>query len=556
MTYSEICQRAEARCAYLLDGQVAKVFVASRADDPTAADIVKGFREAVDRQGVEARVVATGSFGYDDLEPIVLIEKPGKPTILYHNVTAEKASILVHDYLEGDRPRPDMALCAMGKGGIKGIPDASGLALFRLQTRIALRNCGLIDPEEIDPYFVRGQGYEGLSKAQQMEPSAVIGEVRASGLRGRGGAGYCTADKWQVCRDAQGQAKYLVCNGLDSDPQARTARLLLESDPHSVLEGMLIAAYAVGASRCIICLEGGLTIAIRRVRRAIDQMRSYGVLGDSILGTAFGAEMEVREVPPSFVSGEETALLRMLEGKQAMPYGRPPYPAAHGLKGAPTVVGSGETFANVSAILQRGSAWFSAIGTEGSRGSKVFTLSGDVTHRYTVEVPFGTTLRALVEEIGGGISGGKGFKAVRIGGPTGTYAGADALDRAIDYGEAERMGAIIGSGTIEVFGSDACAVEMAADAISYLQMESCGKCVFCREGTYQMADILKGISEQTGTTQDLELLDELAAQMRRGCICSLGKGAPNAVLSSVKLFRDDYEGHIRGKICKSGSLKS
>lgn len=556
MTYSEICQKAEARCDYLLDGQVAKVFVASRADDPTAADTVKGFREAVDRHGVEARVIPTGSFGYDDIEPIALIEKPGKPAILYHNGTAEKASILVHDYLEGDSSRPDMALCTMGKGGLRGIPDASGLALFRLQARIALRNCGLIDPEEIDPYIVRGQGYEGLSKALQMEPSVVIGEVRASGLRGRAGAGYCTADKWQACRDAQGQEKYLVCNGLDSDPQARTGRLLLEGDPHSVLEGILIAAYAVGASRCIICVEGGQTTATRRVRKAIDQMMSYGIVGNNMLGSPFSVEMDVREVPSSFVSGEETALLRMLEGKQPMPYGRPPYPAAHGLKGAPTVVGNGETFANVSAILQRGSAWFSAIGTEGSRGSKVFTLSGDVTHRYTVEVPFGTTLRALVEEIGGGISGGKGFKAVRIGGPTGTYAGSDALDRAIDYEEAERMGAIIGSGTIEVFGSDACGVEMAADAISYLQMESCGKCVFCREGSYQMADILKGISERTGSTQDLELLDELAGQMGQGCICSLGKGAPNAVLSSMKLFRDDYEGHIKEKKCKSGSLKS
>ena len=218
-------------------------------------------------------------------------------------------------------------------------------------------------------------------------------------------------------------------------------------------------------------------------------------------------------------------------------------------------MGNGETFANVSAILQRGSAWFSTIGTEGSRGSKVFTLSGDVTHRYTVEVPFGTSLRALVEEIGGGIAGGKGLKAVRIGGPTGAYAGAEALDRAIDYEEAETMGAIIGSGTIEVFGSDACAVELAADAISYLQTQSCGKCVFCREGLYQMADILKGISERTGTLQDLELLDELAGQMGEGCICSLGKGAPNAVVSSMGLFRDDYNAHIRGKMCKSGSSK-
>ena len=278
-------------------------------------------------------------------------------------------------------------------------------------------------------------------------------------------------------------------------------------------------------------------------------MRSYGLLGNNILGSRLSVEMEVKEVAPAFVSGEETALLRVLEGRQAMAALRPPYPSARGLNGSPTVVNSAETLANVSAILQRGSAWFSAIGTEESRGSKVVTLSGDVAVKATVEVPFGTSLRSLIEEAGGGVLPGKSLKAVRVGGPTGAFAGADALDRTLDYETAQKEGAIVGSGTIEVFADDACPVRMALDAVSFLQAQSCGKCVFCREGTLQMADILKGIVEQTGTAHDLELLDELAGQMRLGCLCALGKDAPNAVLSTLRLFRDEYDAHLKGKGC-------
>jgi len=551
MTYPEIFRKAQSRCASLLDGQASKVVISSWADDPSAPAVARSFQEVVGRQGLNAAIVAAGPSGYDGLEPVVLIEKPDRPAVFYHHMTAEKAAILADAYLAGENPRPDMALCAMAEKGLGSIPAASQLALFRLQTRIALRSCGLVDPEEIDVSLVQAHGYEGLHKALQKAPLGVIDEVRASGLRGRGGAGFPVADKWEACGEAKGKEKYVVCNCLDSDPAARTGRLILEGDPHCMLEGMLIAAYAVGGTRCIICVGSGHSSAIRRVRRALDQMRSYGLLGRGILGSPFSVDAEVAEIEQSLVSGEETALLEALAGRQAMPYLRPPYPAQGGLKGSPTVVSSAETLADVSAILQRGAAWFSSIGTGKSKGSKVVTLSGDITRAYTVEVPFGTSLRALVEEIGGGVRSGRGVKAVQVGGPTGTFVGPEALDRTIDYETAESMGAIVGSGTIKVFANDGCGVEIAEETVSYIQAQSCGKCVFCREGTYQMADILKGISEKAGSPGDLELLDELAGQMRLGSICSLGKGAAHAVASSMRVFREDYEAHLKGKGCPS-----
>jgi len=556
VTYPEILQRLKSQCSYLTDDGCAVVFVAARAGDEAASAVAASFRASLSRHGLAGTVVAAGSFGYEGLEPIAVVRKAGGPFVLYPRVTPEAVSTIFDAHLAGPGPVPEMALCILGETGQGGIPGASDLPFFRRQTRIALRNCGLIDPEEIDAYVAAASGYKGLHKALEMDPSQVIEEIRASALRGRGGAGYRTAEKWAACRDAGGSEKFVVCNGLDADPLARCGRLLLEGDPHSVLEGALIAAYAVGAGRSIICLDSTHRAAIGRVRKALDQMKSYGLLGRNVLGSQFSVEVEVKEIPPSFLGGEETALLKVIEGRQAMAALRPPYPSTRGLSGLPTVVNSAETLADVSAILQRGSGWFSAIGTEASTGSKVVTLAGDVTVKATVEVPFGTSLRTLIEEVGGGMPPGKSLKAVRIGGPTGAFVGADALDRTLDYETAEKNGTIIGSGTVEVFADDACPVEMAFDAVSFLQAQSCGKCVFCREGTLQMTDVLKSIVEQTGTAQDLELLNELAAQMPAGCLCGLGKGAPNAFLSTLRLFRDEYDAHLKGKGCTAKTVKS
>jgi len=432
---------------------------------------------------------------------------------------------------------------------IKGIPNISELPLFKLENRIALRNCGIIDPENINHYILRGKGFSGLSQAIDSGPKKVIEEVRKSSLRGRGGAGYTTADKWQVCLDAEGSEKYVICNAIDADPKARTARLLMESDPCSVLEGLLIGAYTVGAKRGYICINTEYNTTIERINKALDQMRDYGMLGDNILDSEFECDIEVKEVPSSLVSGEETALIKALEDKQIMPYLRTVYPAEKGLNDKPTLVNNAETLSNISAIFQNGSEVISSIGTEKSKGTKVITLCGEIANKYTVEVPFGTTLRTLVEEIGGGITGGKDIKAVQFGGPTGSYFAGDSLDTPISYEAMEEANAIIGSGTIEVYSGDSCAVEMARDAAAYLQTESCGKCVFCREGTYQMVDILNDISDNKGKEEDLDLLNELAEGMKTGSICGMGRTAPAPVLSSMKLFPGDYDTHIKEKRC-------
>ena len=549
MNFEQVYEKAKSKCNYLIDKDCIKIFVGSSTADSIAANTSSTFQEEIEKSGINAKVIKTGSFGYYDLEPTVLIKKTGQSMLLYNHVTPEIASDLVKDYLMDDNPRPDMAFCSIGSNPLNHIPHISDLPLFNLQNRIALRNCGYIDPEDINHYILRGEGYSGLSKALQMNQLSVIQELSKSGLRGRGGAGFFTADKWKICHDAEGTEKYVICNAVDSNPQARTARLLLESDPHSFLEGMLIGAYAVGASHCIVYVNAAYTPAIGRLKKALAQMRENGLLGNNVFDSTFSSEIEVKEVEASLVSGEETALLRCIEEKQAMPYIRPPYPVIHGLAGKPTLINNIETLSNVSAIFQKGSEWFSGFGTNQSRGTKVITLSGKAAHQYTVEVPFGITLRSIVEDIGGGVSNSQNIKAVQFGGPTGAFFADDSLDLQLDYEAIEKAGSVIGSGTLEVFDSDSCAVEMAKDIISYIQTQSCGKCVFCREGTYQMSDILQDISNYLGKPQDLDLLYELGEAMKIGCICGLGRTAPNPVLSSIKLFRKEYDVHIKEKRC-------
>jgi NADH-quinone oxidoreductase subunit F len=546
MNFEQVYEKAESEGNDLNDRDCTKIYIGSSTDYSIADGVFKTFQMEISKRGIKARVIATGSFGYYDLEPIVLIEKPGQSTVSYNNVTPEIASELVNDYLMSNSPRPELALCSMGSDKISNIPQMSDLPLFKLQNRIALRNCGIIDPENINHYILRGQGYRGLSKALQMNQRDVIEELKKSGLRGRGGAGYFTADKWKICHEAEATEKYVICNAVDADPLARTARLLLEGDPHSVLEGMLIGAYAVGASRCIVYVNTEYGLAIKRLRKAFEQMKEYGLLGHHILDSTFSSEIETKEVPASFVSGEETALLRCMEEKQVMSSMRPPYPAAGGFRDKPTLINNLET-CPMYRLFFKMVQWYRFHRAE--QGAKVMALSGNITHKYTVEVPFGTTLRSIVDDIGGGVSNGKNMKAVQFGGPTGAYLTADSLDIHVDYETIGEAGSIIGSGTVEVFDSGSCAVEMAKDIISYIQTQSCGKCVFCREGSYQMSDILKDISEQMGKPQDLDLLIELGEAMKIGCICGLGQTAPNPVLSSIRLFRNEYDTHIKGKRC-------
>ncbi len=549
MKFEQIYDKAESKNRFLSDKNCIKIYISASEDITTVPYISEAFLAETDKNRLKAEVITTGSTGYYDLEPIVRIEKPGHPSVMFKNVNPDAAVTIANEYLVNDRPVQNITLGSMGDERIDGIPGVDELPLFYLQNRVALRNCGQIDPGNIDHYILTGKGYTGLARVLSMKPTEVITELKKSGLRGKGGAGYFTADKWQACYDAEGDEKFIVCNAVDSDPDSLSAKLILESDPHSVLEGMLIAAYVIKASRCIICVNRRNSQTVQRLEKAIEQMRAYGLSGQNILNSGVDSAIEIREEEDSFISGEETALIRSIEGKQPLPYLRTVYPAISGINNKPTLINNLETLSCVSGIFQNGVEWYMGSGTGESRGTKVITLTGSVTHKYTVEVPFGTTLKSVVMDIGGGAPESKSIKAVQFGGPTGSYFDAGSLDITIDYESIKKAGSIIGSGVVKVFDDSMCAVEMVRDLFDYIQTQSCGKCVFCREGSYQIYNIFKDISENKGEPEDLDLVTELCEAMKEGCICSLGLDAPNPVLSSIRLFGSDYEAHIKNRKC-------
>jgi NADH-quinone oxidoreductase subunit F len=549
MRLEEIVQKARIQCSHLDDKECVRVTVAAISEEDVST-LVTGLRDWAEKGDGRRKIITSGSFGYYDLEPLAVIEKPGHGPILYAHITEDIMAQLIRDYVEGDNPRPDLALCALGSENIEGIPAAAMLPMLKHQKRIVLRNCGLVDPEDINHYLVGYGGYTGLSKALGMSRIEVVEEMGRSRLRGRGGVGHLTAEKWKVAQETQEDKKCVICNAVDSDVRAQTARLLLQGDPHSVLEGMLIAAYAVSASRCIVAVAKGNDSAVKKLVKALMQMLDYSLLGENILDSGFDCDIEIREVAPSLVLAEETALLCSLEGRQAMPSLRGNHCCAMRSEGIPTtLINNVETFANVSAILQKGADWFSGTGTAASTGTKVMSLSGAVVHPYTVEVPFGTTIGAIIQETGGGVPDGLAVKALQFGGPTGAYLTPDDLDLVVDYDALRAEGFIMGSGTVTAIASDTCAVEMAENAMSYVQTQSCGKCVFCREGTLQMSEIMRDIVQGKGNAQDLNLLVELGEAMRVSCICDLGRSAANPVLSSMKLFHHEYDAHIKEKRC-------
>ena len=431
-----------------------------------------------------------------------------------------------------------------GGESLDGVLNISAIPLFNLQKRLALRNCGYIEPENIDHYIVRGKGYAGLFRALRMGRTEVISTLRRSGLRERGGEGRGTADRWQECLNAAGVEKYVIADAVDADPRSLTARLLLASDPHALLEGLLIGAYAVGATRCIICVDSADKSGLETLGKAVEQMKRYNLVGKAILGPDFSAEIEIRQVAAGLVAGEETALLRVLEGKQALPCLPTGPTVQQGYNGRPAVVNNIETLANVSGIFQNGPEWLSGTGSGESRGTKVVTVT-DGVKKLTVEVPFGTTLRALVTDIGGY----QDIRAVQFGGATGAFFSSDGLDVPITYEAMKQASSVIGSGTAIIVTKGTCPVAMAREAVSFLRGQSCGQCVFCREGTFQLADILADIAGLKGRPGDLEMLAELGGLMQGGCICAIGNAAANPVLSSLRLFRDDFEAHFNEKRC-------
>ena len=420
------------------------------------------------------------------------------------------------------------------------------------EVRIALRNVGLLDPEKIDDYKAI-EGYAGLAKALKMTSEELIDEVGKSGLRGRGGAGFPVADKWRVCRSAPGKDKYVICDAAEGDPDACAAKVLLENDPHAVLEGMVIAAYAIGAGNGIVYVNGEYTVAISRLKNAISQMEAQKFLGEGVCGSPCNFTITVFEGAGAIVAGEESALIRSLEGKRAMPQKRPLFPAVSGFLESPTLINSAETFADVSAIFLKGVDWFAGIGT-GSKGTKILTLAGDIARPGVVEVPMGTTIRKVIE-MGGGVAGGKKFKAVRVGGITGGWLAESYLDTTIDFESLKETGAIMGSGSLVVADSDKCTVNAAKQGLSLIETESCGKCVFCREGSMQLAEILTDITEGRAKANDVDILVEVGEGMAMNSFCNFGKTAANPVLTTIRDFRTEYEAHVKDRTCPAGVCK-
>jgi len=500
------------------------------------------------------RVMEVGCIGLCYLEPLMAVRKPGRPFIYYGNLNPEKAEEILSRYILEDDPSPRLAACTLGNGSIEGIPRFHELPMIRPQVRIALRNCGLIDPENIDHYIARG-GYSGLRRALEMPPEEVIREIKASGLRGRGGAGFPTGLKWEFAAKTQSKTRYIVCNADEGDPGAFMDRSLLEGDPHAVLEGLLIGAYAIGSAEGYIYARAEYPLAIQRVETALKQMNTYGLLGKGILGSRFQFQVQIKQGAGAFVCGEETALMASIQGARGMPRPRPPFPAHSGLWEKPTNINNVETFGNVSAILEKGADWYAGFGTEKSRGTKTFSLAGKVKRTGLIEVPMGIKLGEIIDGIGGGGVKGKKLKAVQTGGPSGGCIPMSHRDLPVDYESLAAAGSIMGSGGMVVLDEDTCIADIARYFLTFTQSESCGKCLPCRLGTKQMLDILEDICTGRSEPQDLELLETLSKTIQKGSLCGLGQTAPNPVLSTLRYFRSEYDAHVRDRKCPAGVCK-
>ena len=495
-----------------------------------------------------------GCIGLCYAEPIITIIKANNPPVFYGNVTVELAKELVHKYIDGEDPLEDHALGTIGKGKMENIPNLWTLPVLKPQVRRILRNCGLIDPRNINHYLAKG-GYSGLNEALKMEPEVIVEKVKKSGLRGRGGAGFPTGMKWQLCRDEKSDTKYLICNADEGDPGAFMNRSLLESDPHSILEGIVIAAYAIGVQEGYIYCRAEYPLALETLNHAISQMKDAGFLGENILDSGFNFDLKIKVGAGAFVCGEETALIASIEGKRGTPRTRPPFPTTSGLWDKPTVINNVETMASVTLIMQEGPSEFSKVGSEDSKGTKTFSMVGNIYHTGLIEVPLGTTLREVIFAIGGGVANGKKFKAVQVGGPSGGCIPKEFVDTRIDYSSLNVAGAIMGSGGMVVMDEDSCMVDVAHYFLKFTQNESCGKCVPCRLGTKQMLDILTDITEGRGRKDDINLLKELAHAIKDSSLCGLGQGSPNPVLTTLRYFMPEYEAHIQDKACPANHCK-
>ena len=514
--------------------------------------ILDTLKKEIEKQGLteEVAVVQTGCHGLCALGPIMVVY----PDAIFYSMVKEEdiPEIVSEHFLKGRVVKRLVYDETLTDEGVKSLAETD---FYKKQHRITLRNCGVINPENIDEYIAR-DGYEALGKAlTEMKPQEVIDTIKDSGLRGRGGGGFPTGLKWQFAANSVNEQKYVCCNADEGDPGAFMDRSVLEGDPHAVLEAMAIAGYAIGSNQGYIYIRAEYPIAVQRLNIAIKQAREYGLLGKNIFDSGFDFDIEIRLGAGAFVCGEETALMTSIEGHRGEPRPRPPFPAVKGLFGKPTILNNVETYANIPRIILKGADWFSKIGTEKSKGTKVFALGGKINNTGLVEVPMGTTLREIVEDIGGGIPNGKKFKAAQTGGPSGGCIPAELIDTPIDYDSLIAIGSMMGSGGLIVMDEDNCMVDIAKFFLEFTVDESCGKCTPCRVGTKRLLEILTKITDGNGTMEDLDRLESLAEAIKAGSLCGLGQTAPNPVLSTLKYFRDEYEAHIIDKTCPAHVCK-
>ncbi|MGI5884500.1 MAG: NADH-quinone oxidoreductase subunit NuoF [Candidatus Spyradocola sp.] len=516
-------------------------------------ELIRLFEEKIKDAGLdkEVKVVRTGCFGLCEMGPIVIVYPEGA---FYSHIKPENVEEIVNEHLLKGRIVRHL-LCREAveqQGTTKSLDEVD---FYKKQKRVALRNCGVIDPERIDEY-IAFDGYKALAKVlTEMTPQQVIDTIKASGLRGRGGAGFPTGTKWQFAANSVSDQKYVCCNADEGDPGAFMDRSILEGDPNAVIEAMAIAGYAIGANQGYIYVRAEYPIAVKRLQVAIREAREYGLLGKNILDTGFNFDLDIRLGAGAFVCGEETALMQSIEGKRGEPRPRPPFPAVKGLFDQPTILNNVETYANVPQIILKGPEWFASMGTEKSKGTKVFALGGKIKNTGLVEIPMGTTLREIIYDIGGGCPNGKKFKAAQTGGPSGGCIPASLLDTPIDYDNLIAIGSMMGSGGMIVMDEDNCMVDIARFFLDFTVDESCGKCPPCRIGTRRMLEILERITEGKGEDGDIEKLETLAKNIKASALCGLGQTAPNPVISTLRYFRDEYEAHIYEKRCPAGHCK-
>ncbi len=501
-------------------------------------------------KGTDVEVKFTGCHGMCQQGPIVIIEPED---IFYAQVKLKDVPKIVETHI--NKGETVKSLVYKDPTTKERIPTYHDIPFYKRQKRLVLRNCGQINPEDIEDSLAAGT-YQGLEKAFTMTPPEIGTEVKESGLRGRGGGGFSTGMKWQFCQAADGDIKYVLCNADEGDPGAFMDRSVLEGDPHSVLEGMIIAGYAIGSEKGYIYCRAEYPLAIKRLQIAIDQAREHGFLGENILDSGYSLDLEIFLGAGAFVCGEETALITSIAGNRGMPRSRPPYPANSGLYGKPTLLNNVKTYANIPLIIKNGSAWFADIGTDNSKGTAVFALTGKIANSGLIEVPMGVTLREIIYEIGGGVLNGKKFKAVQTGGPSGGCLPESFLDTPVDYDSLIEAGSMMGSGGMVVLDEETCMVDVARYFLDFTEKESCGKCVPCRLGTKQLLTILEDIVEGRGNPGDIDRLEELAQGIKMGSLCGLGQTAPNPVLTTIRYFRDEYEAHINGNACPAKQCKA